>query len=368
MNRIYYLITIPLTATIIVLTSSNLTAQTLDSPLSFEGGADAHLYKSDTVMIENTILDSGWKTRDPDTVATGFYMMYSPYLSVVYLPFFYAPVSWFEADVTLPFMYKLQINSSSEREKTGFGDIKLGLNFCLMPLDKAIINFRVKLTFPTGDACARDRDLMIPMGYGTFTLSGLWSLSSFHFGNKKFGIRFYGNFGVVGYFDARLDSDGTYRHNIDYSYAISTLGGLEMKIINRFYILGKVSYAYLSERRYKTEDTTTNTTSNWRDLDDSLHTLDIIAGLKFDFIPDLSGTVMTVIPIYEEQDSDIDYPKQRRWKIFLGLEKTFGLKGKEKSGETEYRSDRDRSNDSEKDEVPKKTKTTKKKKKKGLLY
>lgn len=365
MNNLYYLITIPFLAAIIIFFPVKLTAQTLDSPLSFEGGADAHLYKSDTVMIENTILDSGWKTRDADTVATGFYMMYSPYLSVLYLPFFYAPVSWFEADVTLPFMYKLQINSSSEREKTGFGDIKLGLNFCLVPLDKAIINFRVKLTFPTGDACARDRDLIIPMGYGTFTLSGLWSLSSFHFGNKKFGIRFYGNFGVVGYFDARLDPDGTYRHNIDYSYAISTLGGLEMKIINRIYILGKVSYAYLPERRYKTEDTTTGTTTGWTDLNDSLHTLDIIAGLKFDFIPDFSGTVMTVVPIYEEQDSDIARPKERRWKIFLGIEKTFGLAGKGKREESAYKDDSDIAKDKE---PVKKTKTTKKKKKKGLLY
>jgi hypothetical protein len=312
----------------IVLTSGaalQLAAQNLDSPLAFDGGADAHLYKHDTVMLENAVLDTGWKTGEADSVATGFHMIYSPYLSMVYLPFRYSPLSWFEVDLTLPFMYKLLINSGSEREKTEFGDIKLGLTFCLAPLEKAVINFRVKLTFPTGDACARDGDLMIPMGYGSFTLSALWSLSSMHLGNDKFGIRFYGNFAVTGYFKAQLEPDSIVRHTIDHSYGLSALGGLEMKIINRLYIQGKLSYIYLPERRYKTENLVTSTKTGWRGLQDSFHAMDIIIALKFDFIPDFSGTLATVIPIYEEQDSGVADPEERRWKIYFSLEKTFGL-------------------------------------------
>ena len=352
---------IPFVCVLLITIPCMLSAQTLDSPLSFEGGAEAHLYKTDTVMLENAVLDSGWKTGEADSVATGFHMMYSPYLSILYLPFMYAPVSWFEVDVTLPFLYKLMINDSSEREKTGFGDIKLGLNFCLAPLNKAIINFRAKLTFPTGDACARDSDLMIPMGYGTFTLSGLWSLSSMYLGVKKFGLRFFGNFGVVGYFNAQLEPDNTERHYIDYSYAISTLAGLEMKIINRLYIQSKASYIYLPERRYKTEDLITNTTSSWTGLNDSMHALDAIVALKFDFIPDFSGTIMTVIPVYEEQDDDIDKPKERRWKIYFSIEKRFRLAGK-KSTPGQY----DTYGSSTEKSTTKKPK--KRKKKSKLLY
>ena len=300
-------------------------SQTLESPLSYDGGADAHYMKNDTVCLENTVLDDGWKNENIQTISVGFSMLYSPYTSLFYIPFEYSPVHWFTVDITLPFLYKLLINSSSEREKLGFGDIKVGMSFSFTPLDLFVTTTSIKFTFPTGDAAARDRDLMVPMGYGSFTLSALQSFSTMHFGVKKFGIRFFVNLGAVCYMKTQLEPDNTVRYYIDYSYSISTLGGFEMRIIEKFYILGKLSYLYLPERRYKEEIYATYTISRWYDLNDSMHALNIIPAIRYDFLPDFTGTLMTVIPLFEEQDDDVYNHHKRSWGIFIGLEKRFGL-------------------------------------------
>lgn len=310
---------------VIIILSQKAYSQ-MASPLSYDGGADSHIFKNDTVILENTVLDDGWKNENVNTIAVGFTMMYSPYLTMFYIPFKYSPVHWCILDVTLPFMYKLLINNSSEREKLGFGDLKLGLAFSFTPLNLFVTTTRVNITFPTGDSCARDRDLIIPMGYGTFTISFLESLSTMHFGIQKFGIRFFVNLGIVCYMKSQREPDNTIRYIIDYSYSISTLFGFEMKIIEKFYILGKLGYIYYPERRYKYETYSPPVTSSWIDLNDSIHALNVIPAIRYDFLPDFSGSLMTVIPVYEEQDPDISKSYARNWGIILSLEKRFGVK------------------------------------------
>lgn len=310
---------------IIIVILSHKSYSQMTSPLSYDGGADSHIFKNDTVILENTILDDGWKNENTNTISVGFTMLYSPYLTMLYLPFKYSPVDWCTLDITLPFMYKLWIDSSSEREKLGFGDLKLGVAFSFAPLNLFITTTRVNITFPTGDSCARDRDLLIPMGYGSFTISALQSLSTMHYGIKKFGIRFFVNLGIVCYMKSQREPNDTIRYIIDYSYSVSTLFGFEMKIIEKFYIIAKLGYIYYPERRYKYETYSPPETSSWLDLNDSIHALNVIPAIRYDFLPDFSGSLMTVVPVYEEQDPGISDPYERNWGIILSLQKRFGV-------------------------------------------
>ncbi len=44
---------------LILFSTISASAQTLQSPLEHAGGVESHLYKSDTIMLENTVLEDG---------------------------------------------------------------------------------------------------------------------------------------------------------------------------------------------------------------------------------------------------------------------------------------------------------------------
>ncbi len=300
---------------LLVIIAVPVSAQTLQSPLVYAGGVESHIYKSDTIILENTVLEDGTPLSQSRRFAAGMSFLYGQYISYFYIPLRYSLSENFEINFSLPYMNK----TVSTYEKRGYGDIKLGASasFRLPGLLDSVsaLNF----TLPTGDEVAQDRGFIIPMGYGGHTISAREAIS---LKMSDLPLRLF--FAVSGVYYARstLDVDSSSRYIIDDSYSYAAVIGATCYLAN-FQFQCKVNYLHFPGRKYKYDNSNTGIETSWNDLNDSLSTSDLIPGIKYGFPDNIEGSVLAIIPVYEKPDSAISRSGQRGWKIFLNIEKEF---------------------------------------------
>jgi hypothetical protein len=274
-------------------------------------------------MLENTVLEDGTPLQPARSFNAGVSLFYGELISFFYIPVGYSLSDNFEIHFSLPYTTK----TISNYEKSGYGDIKLGSTayFKLFGMleSKTSLNF----TLPTGDEVAQDRGLIIPLGYGSHTISLGETLS------KKLDtipLRIFFSMAGVYYAKSTLDVDSSSRYIIDKSYSTAALLGAAYYLGN-FNLQCKINYVYFPGRRYKYDNTNTGIQTSWTDLDDSLQTSDLIPGVKYRFPDYIEGSVLAIIPVYEKTDGNIPEPEKREWKMFLSIAKTFGAAETERS-------------------------------------
>jgi len=307
---------------LILINCTQVLPQTLDSPLSYDGGADSLLYKSDTVFLENSIIDDVSPISNAEIITTGLYQFHSPYLKYFFIPVRYSLTDNFEIDLTLPLISKVLVAGNLDYSKLGYGDIKLGIGSCFSFFDKIFyVITRFKTTLPTGDCDARDGNIIVPLGYGSFSYS---FLQSFSLDVPDTWLRIFLNTGTVYYSKADRNATGTTKFHLDHGYSVSTLIGIELNYFKKISLQLKGNFVYLSGRQYKYEDSASSTATDWTDLNDKLMTMDITGGIKYSFPADIKGMLMLIFPLFTKHDASITTTVERRWKIFISLEKKFG--------------------------------------------
>lgn len=288
------------------------------SPLYYEGGAESVLYGSDTIMLENTATDEG-QTPGPGTVwNAGLSMLYSEFMSIIYVPVNYSLTQNFELNFALPYFRKSVTDDNDEEySKHGFGDTGLGLSYFFVPMRNIHSITRFKCALPTGDPVASDGATLIPMGYGTPVFSVLETLSM---NIDTMSIRFFANAGTVYYPETVRDS-GVSRYHISKRYILSTLAGIEHEFKKDLFFQLKINFVYIPESEYKV-DYSMNT-GTWRDRNDSMLSSDFIPVVKYRFLEDFTACLTGILPVFEEQDNDIEDVHHRGWKVMLSITKEF---------------------------------------------
>lgn len=303
---------------IIIMMTQSVSAQ--ENPLMYKGGADSLIYNTDTVMMENTILDDGSKIPQAKHLSTGLSQFYGKYIKITNLAVGYSITDFFQINFSIPFVIKNMTDDSGySHRKSCFGDIKLGLAlfYNVLSIDSTT---QVKATFPTGDQVAQDKGFIMPMGYGGFTFSFLQSFSkSFN----SISLRLFLNAGGVYYGKSTSDIDTISKYIIKSCFAFTSLLGIEYEIINGLYIQTKINYIRLPERKYKMEISGSTEAAAWINREDRFSSSDAIFSLHYKFPLEITGTVMGIFPIYEYQDSDNTVRYHRKWKLYAGITKVF---------------------------------------------
>ena len=299
-------------------------SQTMPSPLAADGGPDCHLYKTDTVILENTILDDGSGIAPANSITTGLNQFHSPNLK-----FFFIPVSWsitnnLAVDITLPLMHKMLIDNSNDISKLAFGDIKIGLAASFpFAYDTVILSTHLNTTIPTGDSnAAVNSSFLTPLGYGNFTFSLLQSLSV---NAPEIHTRFFINAGGILYLPTEYSYSIANIYMVDLSYAVSSMLGFEFTRFKNLSLSLKGNVVYIPERTYKEKNEITGTVSSKNDVNDLLVTSDIIAASTYSFSNNIKGTMMIIFPMWTKQDGDLINTSDRKWKIYLAINKVFSL-------------------------------------------
>ncbi len=299
--------------------SKNILAQSLESPLLLQGGADIHIYKSSTIILENIFLDEGRSNLKENDVQVGITQFYSPFVKFLFFPFSYAYNENLEFNFTLPYLSKSLIENSIDYEKGGYGDLKIGSLFKHSFIKDFISFSHIKITFPTGNEIARDGNRLMPLGYGTNTFSFLQTFSF----PRILGLRFYINGAIVYYLKTHYEISSTEKYSVPAYYLLSGLLGCDYNISKLLQFQLKANYIQIPRRTFKFENTFTGTTTNEEELYDSINCSDIITGFKFHFQKDLTGKVLFSYPVYDKQDKDIEDPYDRSWKLLFSFQKTF---------------------------------------------
>ncbi|MCP4134618.1 MAG: hypothetical protein GY754_26830 [bacterium] len=291
-------------------------AQSMTSLLAEEGGVESLVYKSDTVVLENTVVDEGLPIAPAGTFTGTISQLHSGDLTMVYIPLAYSVNDFLEVDFTLPFIRKSMVASDTNYSIHGFGDLKLGFSFCFNLTGSLYSITRVKTTFPTGDATASDFTQIIPLGYGSITFSLLQSFSI----NITNTLRLFLSGGAVMYMPTDRTVSSTTQHHINLSFLFSGLGGVEYSLnsfVQGLSVQAKGNFIYSKERIHSTGSSVEG------DLNDAFMGVDVIPVVKYQMQKDLSCSLMGVLPVYESQDSDITATYKRDWKIYVGITKRF---------------------------------------------
>jgi hypothetical protein len=299
--------------------SGTLAAQV--SPIENKGGADSVIYKGDTIMIENTLLDQAVPIPPSGTFSAGLTFMYSEYMKLLYFPLQYSINDIFAVDLTLPYYSKKMIDTYDvERDKGGFGDLKLGgtASYKIASIDALS---SLKVAFPTGDQSAMDGDFNIPMGNGSYNLSLLQSMSIAL--SSRIPFRLFFNTGAVYYSRSRWDYNATMEYQIDHTYALSALFGAEYSPINNMTLQLKANIIYVPERRIRIQSTESGYSSSWLEFNDGIIGSDMIAAINYRFPYKLLCHVLFVLPIYEKHDEDVSEKSWRKWKLDFGITREF---------------------------------------------
>lgn len=292
------------------------------SPVSFEGGVDTHLYKSDTVMIEATAIydDSGY--LDGGSLSTGLMMFHSPFLSALYVPVKYGLTDNFSLSFSLPYLTKTLVYNDNHYIKNAYGDIALGLSGSFKPFRYFSGSTTVRGTLPTGNANAQEDGCFIPMGYGGYTgsVQQSFSIGAFDAGFISFRL-FVSGIGIC-YFKSSREIDAVTKNNFEKAYAWSGMGGIDIGLGDSLNIEVKGNYIRLKEREYRVE-TDPPAPSGTITADDSVKQINIIPVIKYRFLDDVSGLAGIIYPLKTTLDSHITKVYDARWKIVMGIEKRF---------------------------------------------
>lgn len=288
-------------------------SQSVESPLSYQGGASSLLYGTDTIVLENTIIDDGTISNKHDTI--GIRHLHSQYYKLSYIPIIIPLTDNFVMDFTLPYISKSYVINSLEYEKSGFGDIKLGITGVFEPIKGLDSISSIKTTFPTGDAVSRDGTTLLPLGYGSNTFSFLQTFSI-----NYSAIRLFFNGGIQYFLKSIRDINDTEQYTFDKTYLFSFMAGAEYSI-SLFSFQFKSSYINSAERKYKYEDSSAGTSTDWQDFNDAFETINLIGAIKADFNELTSCSVMYIYPVYEKQDSDINDTTERQWELYFSFER-----------------------------------------------
>jgi len=301
--------------------------QTMNSPLAADGGPDCHLYKTDTVMLENTVLDDGSGIAPARSFTTGLHQFHSPYLKFFYIPLIYSITDNFAVNLTLPLMQKMLVDGMNDVSKIAFGDIKIGVTSSFSFVnDTVILSTHLKSTIPTGDNNAISGSIMVPLGYGNFTFSLLQSLSV---KAPEIYTRFFINAGGILFLPTEYVYSAMATYMVDLGYAMSSLVGFEITYFKDISLSVRFNFVYLAERTYKEKNGLAGTISSTYDANDMMITSDIIPSLTYTFSNDIKGTLTFIFPIWTKEDTDLLYKADRDWKIYLGIEKVFSISTKD---------------------------------------
>lgn len=290
------------------------------SPLEADGGVDTHVYKTDTVIFDATVIEDGSGSVDGGTFSTGLSMMHSPYISIFHIPIKYGLSDHFQISFSLPFLTKTLVYNDTHYIKSGYGDTMLGFTAYFEPLDILSGSTTARITLPTGNVNAQDYGYYVPMGYGGYTASLQQAISSGNFSAGPLSVRLFISGIAIYYFESSLQIDASEKDTFDSTYSWAAMGGVEVSITKNLDILVKGNYISFKERRYKSSAAPTV----WVDADDEVSQINFLPFIKYRFLDDISGQFGIIYPIKSTQDKDIATTYDAKWKMVFGIEKRFG--------------------------------------------
>ncbi|PKL41268.1 MAG: hypothetical protein CVV44_01135 [Spirochaetae bacterium HGW-Spirochaetae-1] len=315
--------TIVLPCIIVCASSQSARAQYLQSPLSYEGGSDARIYSSDTIMLENTIIDdaSGIQPMGGLNIDTTY--MYSPYFMILFLGMEYSLADFCQIGFTLPYIFRTLTYSGSDYHKRGYGDTMMDVSFFFNIMKILDSTTSIKMTFPTGDPMAQDGSYVVPTGYGAFTYSLLESVSyKLPDSVTRLPFRFFANFGFTYYSEAVIESSSTTRLIIEDGISFSFLLGAEYTIFDYLKAQLKFNLLHMPGSNYKISTTGIGST-DWIERNDKITASDMILAIKFNIREYVSGYISFVLPMMEVKEDAVPDDLKRKWKILMGFNKTF---------------------------------------------
>jgi len=283
--------------------------------LFYKGGVESIIYKGDTVILENTVLDDCKAINTAKCLKVAYSQLHSEFIKILYFPISYSMSNKCELNFSLPLLTKSMMdNSDNIYLKTGYGDTKLGFLFYYNIVNTTKTITRISITLPTGDEVASDNGLIIPMGNGGYSYSILQSCSKDF---KFIPFRFFINAGAVYYTETKAAS-----FQISNGYVFSSLFGVEFIFNSDLFFQCKINYIHIPDRQHKVYS------SDWEDKNESLKGSDLISVVRYKILDDITLNLISMIPLYEKQDEDIPEPHRRKWKVFFNLEKKFVNKDK----------------------------------------
>ena len=298
--------------------------------VSDEGGTENVLYKNDTIMLENTVLDNAITPVEPELAKkeekeeteavprpgsvfgigldVGFAAFFSNYLKMYYIPISYMFLEKFTASVNIPYISRTIKNLGTEYSASGIGDMRVGISYSwIIPMILAgITNFKVSL--PTGDENASDSGFSVPLGTGGYSFSLMQAVSK-----MIDPVRLFGNIGIVYFLESSYKTGGI-KITEEKGTVFSFMFGAEYWLIAQLAFLLKTNYVYITEGQFKYSGV------GWSDLNDALQTSDLIGGLRYKILADiLYANLLFVLPIYTKHDSGAVNPQDRKWGINFAL-------------------------------------------------
>jgi|GEM_PF-6140674 len=297
-----------------------------NDPLSYYGGPDTMVYNSDTVMLENTVMDDASGITPVRTLSLNAAYLYSGYYMTGFLGVAWSPLSIMEINVTLPYIYRSVAPDKSETySKGGYGDTKLAVRFFVKDLFERIDSTTaINVTIPTGDLAAADRLENVPLGYGNVTTGILESLSyRLPPSVTSLPFRFFMNMGTQFYTNITIEKNAAIREYYSWYFAACGMLGMEYSFLP--FLTGQVKYniIYLPERTYEEESLVAPGGKTSLSRDDRLIASDVIFALKFMVKDYVTGNLSFVLPVMELKDGSKPEDARREWKIMLSLMKKF---------------------------------------------
>ncbi len=294
-------------------------SQSYPSPLSSRGGVDTHVYKSDTVIFDATVIEDGSGTIEARTLTTGLSLLHSPYLSIFHIPLKYGVDDNIQLLFSLPYLTKTLVYNETHYIKSGYGDTMFGVAYAAKPLNLISSRTTVRITIPTGNVNAQDFDNFIPMGYGGYTTSLQESISTSELNVASLKMRlFLSGIGIF-YFNSTQQSDMVTKYSFDKNFAWSVLGGVELSLTQNLDVQLKMNYIDVRERRYSDG----SSSGKFYDANDSVKQINILPFIKHQMLDDISGQFGIVYPIKSIQDSSLAKTYDAEWKFVVGIEKKF---------------------------------------------
>ncbi len=281
------------------------------SDLTAKGGPEKVLYKSDTIVLENTVTDEAQfvpPVEEKINAGGGFSMFYSKNLQIYYLPITYTFMQMFMVSASIPYISRKLESSGSTYSAKGLGDVKLGFSYFKTFGETLNAVSNLKISLPTGDADASDGSFSVPLGNGGYSFSLLQSLS-----NQFELLRLFGNIGFVYYLQSKY-SVGSYSYKEDRGWVANMMVGVEYFLLQNLALIGKLNYVYVAEGKIKFNS------YPWADADDHLQTSDIIPGCKYIILKEILSVYLSfLIPIYTKHDPDVSGAKKRGWGVNFGI-------------------------------------------------
>ncbi|PKL38587.1 MAG: hypothetical protein CVV44_11960 [Spirochaetae bacterium HGW-Spirochaetae-1] len=301
-------------------------ADIFNDPLSYYGGPDTMVYNSDTVMLENTVMDDASGITPVNTLSLNVAYLYSGYYMVGFLSVAWSPLSMMEINVSLPYIYRTVAPDKSDTySKGGYGDTKLAVRFFIKDLFERIDSTTaVNVTIPTGDLAAADRLENVPLGYGNVTTGILESLSyRLPPTVTSLPFRFFMNLGTQFYTNITIEKNAAIREYYRWYFAGCGMLGMEYSFLP--YLIGQVKYniIFLPERTYEEESLVTPGSKTSLSREDRLIASDVIFAVKFMVKEYVSGNLSFILPVMELKDGSKPEDARREWKIMLSLMKNF---------------------------------------------